>query len=164
MAELSFSSSFRQRQNISRRGFCLCTWFPTCEHNCILKGINRSIQMKCQRSRTGQCESWMSVWVPSASHSGPLGQGARGCSWRLLMTPFSVFLWTWPGKDGDVRKPCQLAQNLPWSVYSDCKSSMGKDRWVMVGKSVVGGSRFEAQQSHSLCVLVSYSGPQFPLL
>lgn len=87
---LSHPLSDRGRASPERVSVCVL-WFPTWEHNCILKGINRYIQMKCLKSRTGQCESWMSVWVPSASHSGPLGQRARGYSWQLLMSPFLSF-------------------------------------------------------------------------
>lgn len=92
MAEFFSSHPLSDRGRASPERVSVCVlWFPTWEHNCILKGINRYIQMKCLKSRTGQCESWMSVWVPSASHSGPLGQGAQGCSWQLLMSPFLSF-------------------------------------------------------------------------
>lgn len=101
----SLSHLFSEGGRTSPERVSVCVlWFPTCEHKCILKRINRYIQMKCQKSRTGQRESWMSVWVPSASHSGPWGQGAQGWSRWLLMSPFSVFLWTWLGKYGRCEK------------------------------------------------------------
>lgn len=97
----------------------------------------------------------MSVWVPSASHSGPQGQRHRAepGDASCLPSQFSPGLgW---GRMGDVGKYCQLAQNSHWSADPDCKSSMGKRRDEPHGKRV-GGSGFETQQVRSWYVLVSY--------
>lgn len=62
-------------------------------HECkyIFKRINKFVQMKCPTSWTGQCETWMSVWVPSALHSDPWGQCFRACSGG-----YPVFLLRFP--------------------------------------------------------------------
>lgn len=82
--------------------------------------------MKCQGSWTGQCETWMSVWVPSASHLGPWGQYFRAhCGSRPAF--FFMSLWTCPEKHEQCRKPCQLAQNSLRSAYHESTSHVGRE-------------------------------------
>lgn len=57
----------------------------------IFQRINRYVQMKCPKSWTGQCETWMSVWVPSALHSDPWGQ-----CFRARSGGYPIFLLCFP--------------------------------------------------------------------
>lgn len=146
MADIfSFPSSFRQRQNISRKGFCLCTLVPNLWAQLYFKR-NKQYISKWSVKRAEQ-DSVSLGWV-SGSHLLHIQvlwvrepravPGGSSC----LPSQFSFGLGL--GRMRDVRKPCRLAQNLPWSAYSDGKNSMAKRRWDTVGKSL-GGSGFEVQ-------------------
>lgn len=164
MAEFfSFPSFFRQRQNISRKGFCLCTLVPNLGAQLYFER-NKQIypnEVSKEQNRT--------VWVldeclgPICFTFRSFGSGSTGLFLAAPHVSLSQFsFWLGLGRMKDVRKPCQLAQKLPWSAILMAKAAWQRGD-VTVGKGV-GGSWFEAQWSHSLCVLVSYSGPHCPLL
>lgn len=164
MAEFfSFPSSFRQRQSISRKGFCLCTLVPNLGAQLYFER-NKQIypnEVSKEQNRT--------VWVldeclgPICFTFRSFGSGSTGLFLAAPHVSLSqFFFWLGLGRMRDVRKPCQLAQKLPWSAILMAKAAWPRED-ESVGKSV-GGSGFAAQWSHSLCVLRSYSGPQCLLL
>lgn len=165
MAEFfSFPSSFRQRQSISRKGFCLCTLVPNLGAQLYFER-NKQIYPNEVSEEQNRTVCVLDEWLgPICFTFRSFGSGSTGLFLAAPHVSLSQFsFWLGLGRMRDVRKPCQLAQKLPWSACPDGKSSMTKRRWVTVGKSV-GGSGFAAPWSHSLCVLVSYSGPQCLLL
>lgn len=151
------------RTSLERVSVCVL-WFSIWEHYCVLKRINRYIQMECQNCRTGQCESWMSVWVPSASHSGPWGQGAQGCSWLLLPSPFSVFPCPWLGKDGRCEKALSAGSEstlVCTSWLQKQRGQRGDDPWWV--RACVGLNLRFSIPTHCY-VLVNTQGLCFPFV
>lgn len=142
MAEFfSFPSSFRQSRTSPERVSVCVLWFPTWEHNCILKGINRYIQMKCLKSRTGQCESW---WVSGSHllHIQVLWASEHRAVPSSSCLPFSVFLLTWPGKDERCEKALSAGSEATLGLLSWWQKQHDKEmsRWVRAWWVWVWGS------------------------
>ena len=134
MAEFSFPSSFRQRQSISRKGFCLCTLVPNLGAQLYFER-NKQIypnEVSKEQNRT--------VWVldeclgPICFTFRSFGSGSTGLFLAAPHVSLSQFsFWLGLGRMGDVRKPCQLAQNLPWSAILTAKAARPREdesRWV----------------------------------